>query len=103
MASNQPIVSEAAVLDRDPDVDEQGRVVRVAGLVNVAVDPTLPLLQRRFDITDPVIYIGYAARGELESAPVWTIKRIEFIAGNPVTLQWATPVAWTDRLVAVYS
>jgi len=101
MASNQLVVSEAAVLDHQPDDDEQGRVVRGAGIFYV--QEALALLQRRFDITDPVIYIGYAARGALEAAAVWTIKRIEFIAGNPVTLEWATLVAWTDRAIVPYS
>lgn len=102
MASNEKVVSEAAVLDHDPDADEQGRVVRVAGIVYIA-ELSLVLLQRRFDITDPVIYIGYAVRGAADADPVWTIKRIQFIAGNPVTLQWATPVAWTDRGIVIYT
>lgn len=101
MPSEQKMVSEAAVLDHDPDDTEWGRVVRVAGIVYVT--EVLALLQRRFDITDPVIYIGYAARGVLDAQPLWTIKRIEFIAGNPVTLQWATDAEWTQRTVIPYS
>jgi hypothetical protein len=103
MASNQPVISAPAVLNTDPDVDEYGVVARVAGVV--FIEPLIPTLQRRFDIQTAVIYIGYAARGVLDAQSLWTIKRIQLVNGNPITLQWTdqASTAWDDRAVAVYT
>lgn len=58
--------------------------------------------ESRSDWVAPNSYIGIAAEGSLESASVWKITRVT-VSGNIVTTAIATPVAWTDRLTAIYS
>jgi hypothetical protein len=103
MASNQPVISSPAVLNTDPDVDEYGVVARVTGIV--FVEPPVPSQQRRFDIGNTVIYIGYAARGVVDAQVAWTIKRIQLVAGNPTTLQWTDKngTSWDNRVAATYT
>jgi hypothetical protein len=57
--------------------------------------------EARSDYVDPYSYIGVAPTGSLESAPVWTITRIEI--DDPIVVTVATGVAWDDRLIAAYS
>lgn len=103
MASNQPVISSPAVLNSQPDDDEWGVVARVTGVVYV--DVPIPNLQRRFDIQNAVIYIGYGARGITDAQALWTIKRIQLVSGNPITLQWTdkASTAWDDRTTATYT
>lgn len=93
--------SGARVRADDPIPTDWGLVVRGVGTWQIIE----PYLQRRFDLTDPnTFYIGYAILGTLDASPAWTIKRIQFVAGNPTTLQWSDHTAiWNNRLVTVYS
>ena len=67
------------------------------------VDPQA-FVQKRFDITATVIYVGVAKRGAADSAAVWTIQRITFAAGLQTVSEWTNEelVAWTDRATATY-
>lgn len=59
----------------------------------------------RYDITTPVIYVGYAPIGSEPDDIVWNIKRILFDAnGNPTITQWSdNSVRWDDRTIIPYS
>jgi hypothetical protein len=67
----------------------------------------------RFDLSDPsTYYIGYADYVGLEpnrttpdeGSPSWTIKKISFVSGNPVSTEWTMSGAasWTDRATETY-
>ena len=50
--------------------------------------------------TDP-IYVGYADRGTLTSAPAWFILKITWDATpNPTLIQTANEAVWDDRATA---
>jgi len=60
------------------------------------------LREARSDWVEPNSYIGIAALGSAESDAVWKITRIT-VVGTSVTIATAEPVAWDDRLTAVYA
>ena len=59
--------------------------------------------ERRNDWVAPYSYCGSAPNGSAESASVWTIYRIQVASDGTVTTLSATNVAWTDRLIVIYT
>jgi hypothetical protein len=59
--------------------------------------------ERRNDWVSPYSYCGTAPNGSAESASVWTIYRIQVASDGTVTTLSATNVAWTDRLIVIYT
>lgn len=59
--------------------------------------------ERRNDWVAPYSYCGSAPNGSAESASVWTIYRIQVAGDGTVTTLSATNVAWTDRLIVIYT
>ena len=59
--------------------------------------------ERRNDWVAPYSYCGTAPNGLAESASVWTIYRIQVASDGTVTTLSATNVAWTDRLIVIYT
>jgi hypothetical protein len=53
------------------------------------------------DYVAPYSYIGVAVSGSSTAALNWRVTRID--VGPPVVSQVADPIAWDDRLIAVYS
>jgi hypothetical protein len=58
--------------------------------------------EARSDWVAPYSYIGIAAFGTTENSAGWKVTRIETINNN-VSITKASPIAWSDRLTAVYS
>jgi len=63
-----------------------------------------PELTRRFDLQDDVMYVGEATFGAADSDPVWTIKKITLVAGNPVAEMVTAEQAavWDNRATETY-
>ena len=63
-----------------------------------------PELTRRFDLQDDVMYVGEATFGAADSDPVWTIKKITLVAGNPVSEMVTAEQAavWDNRATETY-
>jgi len=64
-----------------------------------------PYLQYRYEILSDAIYVGEAARGELSSEAVWTIKKIELSPdGDPTRVRWTdTTGVWDNRATETYT
>jgi hypothetical protein len=78
----------------------------VSGLIN-GIITDLPNTALRFDSSaDPILYLGEAQAGSLDSEPKWRISRIDVSSG--VVWQWAggEPTfrnVWNDRATLSYS
>jgi hypothetical protein len=57
----------------------------------------------KHDWVDPYSYCGTAPSGSLETNSVWTITRIEVFPNGTTDIKTATTVAWTDRLIVIYT
>jgi hypothetical protein len=87
-----------------------GKVSSVSAGTNISITGTAtsPIVnklnsERRNDWVAPYSYCGTAPNGSAESASVWTIYRIQVASDGTVTTLSATNVAWTDRLIAIYT
>jgi hypothetical protein len=85
-------------------------VLSVTGGTNISITGTAtnPIVnklnsERRNDWVAPYSYCGSAPNGSAESASVWTIYRIQVASDGTVTTLSATNVAWTDRLIVIYT
>lgn len=58
-------------------------------------------LEKRHDFVYPYDYCGTAPNGTLDSAPVWTIYRIQTDVITPIVL--SATGAWTDRYILIYT
>lgn len=58
-----------------------------------------------YDLSDAnTWYYGYAVLGSSNSAPVWTIKRVTVVAGNPTSTRWSsTGSVWDNRAALSYT
>lgn len=76
----------------------------IAGAVDLGVDTA-----RREDfVGDSILYRGEAAPGSSESAPVWKIKRVEFLPDGDVSTTFAGGTAdyvhaWSARTTLEYA
>ena len=89
-------------------------VQELADLVGAsAIDPAsltaeviraMVAVDRLHDFVSPYSYCGIAPEGTLTSVAEWDVTRIELSAeGAVIATLSASPIAWDDRLTAVYS
>jgi hypothetical protein len=71
---------------------------------NIPVNTYDPINKVAYDIGETEIYIGTAPLGSSTASPVWRIKRITLVAGDPTFTEWSDDTAiWNDRLSELYS
>jgi hypothetical protein len=58
---------------------------------------------RRHHYVAPYSYLGIAADGSEDTAPVWRITRIDIAPDGTTTQALAVDAAWTDRLTVTYT
>jgi hypothetical protein len=58
---------------------------------------------RRHEWGPPYSYCGTAPGGSLETAEVWTVKRITVASDGSTTTATASNIAWTARATATYA
>lgn len=57
-----------------------------------------------YDISDTTIYIGTAPLGTLTSLPLWLIKRVTLVGGEPTFTEWSLATAiWDNRTSTTYT
>ena len=55
----------------------------------------------RYDLQDPVYYLGSAPVGAAEADPVWSVTKIDMTT-NPYSSKVVQNIAWTGRTGATY-
>lgn len=87
---------------------KEGKFVAITPKFTPPVIEEEPMYAKRVDtVGDTLIYIGEAAVGTANDAPVWRIRRITLV-DNDITEEWANGVdlfdkIWNDHLTLGYS
>lgn len=101
MADYRIDITESVI---DVDLQPQPGSPSIPAPIDISISSGLPgqsaQREARHAWSAPYSYIGIAAEGSDEDAPVWRITRIN---GNTAETAEAMPVAWSDRLTAVYA
>lgn len=77
-------------------------ITNAAGTITIA--STAPVYDYLSDWNSPNNYIGRAPQGSLQSASVWTVRKLTVTSGGAISFYGtAVNIKWTDRYTAVYT
>lgn len=68
----------------------------------VTVIPGSEIINRSYNASKQIEYLGHAIRGTSDADPKWTIRRYEYTANQVTAERIAHNSTWTNRATADY-
>ncbi len=87
---------------RDVILDSIDRQIKFRNFVDLPFVSYGQYIRSTEEVSDALVYVGYSASGVAKADERWIIRRIT-TTGTVIDFEYATNVAWDDRLTATYN